>query len=360
MARFESGGKRARGGRTFESRVGRGNQNQLMELHNIRIITGNSNRALAEEIADYLGVNLSECEAKTHSDGEIHVRIQTNVRGCDVFVIQSTSTPVNDHLMELLILIDALKRASAKRITAVLPYYGYARQDRKVAPRVPITAKLVADLLTTAGAHRVLTMELHAGQIQGFFNIPVDHLFSVSAIYEHLVAKNENEDDKLDFSELVVVSPDAGGMERSRALAKRLNCQLAIVDKRRSDEDGRKNVMHLIGDVKDRDCFIIDDMCDTAGTLFDCAQVVKRNGAKNIVACCIHPVLSGPAIERIRKSPIDRLIVTNTIAIPDEKLLDKIEVLSIAPLFAEAIVRIHEEQSVSDLFDWGMPAPSTQ
>jgi ribose-phosphate pyrophosphokinase len=307
----------------------------------LKLFTGNANRPLAEEIAKSLHLSLGDAEVSRFSDGEVFVQVNENVRGTDVFVIQPTSPPVNDSLMELLIMIDALKRASARRITAVLPYYGYGRQDRKSQPRVPITAKLVADLLTAAGVDRLLAVDLHAGQIQGFFNIPVDHLFAAPVIIDDLGRK--------DLRDPVIVSPDAGGVERARAIAKRLRAGLAIIDKRR-DGPNVAVVMHLIGDVRDRDAVIIDDMIDTAGTLVQAAQALEREGARRILACGVHPVLSGPAISRIQSSPIEEVIVTNSIPLPPDKQVPQLTVLSVGPLLAEAIRRIHDEESVSTLF----------
>ena len=307
----------------------------------LKLFTGNANQVLAAEIAEYLQVPLGEAEVGRFADKEIFVQINENVRGADVFVIQPTCPPVNDNLMELLIMIDALKRASAQRITAVLPYYGYARQDRKIQPRVPITAKLVADLLTAAGTHRVLALDLHAGQIQGFFNIPVDHLFAAPVLIEYLSKK--------DLNDFVVVSPDAGGVERARAIAKRLHAGLAIVDKRR--EGANVSVfMHLIGDVRGKDVVVIDDMIDTAGTLIQAVDALKREGAQRMIACGVHPVLSGPAVERIDASGIEEVVVTNTIPVDERRSSKKITVLSVAPLLGEAIDRIHKEASVSSLF----------
>ncbi len=309
--------------------------------YELKLFSGNANRALTEEIAGVLGVGLGQAEVARFSDGEVFVQIDENVRGADVFVIQPTCPPVNDTLMELLVMLDAFKRASAQRITAVLPYYGYGRQDRKVQPRVPISAKLVADLITVAGAHRLLAVDLHAGQIQGFFDIPVDHLFAAPVIIEYMA--------RLGLSDLVVVSPDAGGVERARAIAKRLYAGLAIIDKRR--ESFNVSVfMHLIGDVRGRDCLIIDDMIDTAGTLVQAADALKREGARRILACAVHPVLSGPALARIEGAPLEQVIVTNSIPLGKDKQHPKITVLSVAPLLAEAIRRIHDEESVSTLF----------
>jgi ribose-phosphate pyrophosphokinase len=309
--------------------------------YELKLFSGNANRPLAEEIAQHLDLGLGDAEVSRFSDGEVYVQINENVRGTDVFVIQPTCPPVNDNLMELLVMIDAFKRASARRITAVLPYYGYGRQDRKAQPRVPISAKLVADLITAAGASRVLAVDLHAGQIQGFFNIPVDHLFAAPVIIDHL-AKKELED-------LVLVSPDAGGVERARAIAKRLRAGLAIIDKRR-DGPNVAVFMYLIGEVKDKDVVVIDDMIDTAGTLIQAVEAVKREGARRVLACGVHPVLSGPAISRIGSSELEELIITNSVLLPPEKRLPKIHVLSVAPLLAEAIRRIHDEESVSTLF----------
>lgn len=308
----------------------------------IKLFTGNSNPALAHEIAGYLNLPLGKAFVGTFSDGEIRVEIGENVRGQDVFIIQSTCPPVDHNLMELLIMIDALKRASARRITAVIPYYGYARQDRKVKPRVPISAKLVADLITIAGANRVLAMDLHAGQIQGFFNIPVDHLFAAPVLLEYIKNHFQNN--------LVIVSPDAGGVERARAFAKRLGAALAIIDKRR-DAPNLAEAVNIIGDVKDKIAIILDDMVDTAGTLTEAAQVLVNRGAKAVYACCTHAVLSGPAIERLKNSVISKLVVTNTIPLKeDARKSGKIEVLSVASLLGEAIKRIHEETSISTLF----------
>ena len=311
--------------------------------YELKLFSGNANRALAEEIAQYLRVPLADGEVSRFSDGEIFVQFNENVRGADVFVVQPTCPPVNDTLMELLIMTDALKRASAHRITAVLPYYGYARQDRKVAGRAPISAKLVADLLEKAGVNRVLALDLHAGQIQGFFNIPVDHLFAAPVVMIDYLKKK-------DLHDPVVVSPDAGGVERARAIAKRLNSGLAIIDKRR-DGPNSAVAMHLIGDVDGRDVVVIDDMIDTAGTLVQAVGALQREGAKRILACGVHAVLSGPAIERIKVSPIEEVLVTNSIPLPDDKrAAGRITVLTVAPLLGEAIRRIHDEESVSTLF----------
>ncbi|MFO7151893.1 MAG: ribose-phosphate diphosphokinase [Bacillota bacterium] len=308
----------------------------------LEIFTGNANVELAREIAQHLGIEVGDAVVNTFSDGEIQVRINESVRGADVFVIQPLSYPVNDHLMELLIMLDALKRASAWRITAVIPYYGYARQDRKIRARDPITAKLVADLISTAGAHRVLTMDLHAGQIQGFFDFPVDHLMAVPILADYFRKKG--------IEEPVVVSPDVGGVTRARELATRLGASIAIIDKRRP-EPNKAEVMNVIGKVKGKTVILIDDMIDTAGTITLGAEALLEHGAKETYACCTHPVLSGPAIERLEASPIKEVVVTNTIPLRENQKIEKIKVLSVASLFAEAIRRIHENESVSTLFD---------
>lgn len=312
-------------------------------LERLKIFSGNSNIPLAEEVCENLHIPLGKAIVKRFSDGEISVDIGENVRGMDVFIFQSTSTCANNHLMEMLIMLDALKRASAARITAVIPYYGYGRQDRKVSPRVPITAKLVADLITVAGANRVLTMELHAGQIQGFFDIPVDHLYSTPVLYQYV------KESLLD--ELVVVSPDPGGVERARSFAKRLNAGLAIIDKRRPTPNVSE-VMNVIGEVKDKRAIIFDDMVDTGGTLVQAAEAIEKNGAKEIYACCTHPVLSGNALDRINGSVIKEIVVANTISLSDEKKkkCNKIKVLSVAGLLSEAVRRIYYNESVSALF----------
>jgi ribose-phosphate pyrophosphokinase len=307
---------------------------------NLLLFSGNANQKLSQEISEYLKIPLASAEVAQFSDGEIQVKINQNVRGADVFVIQPTSPPVNNNLMELLILIDALKRASADRITAVIPYYGYARQDRKDRPRVPITAKLVADLLTAVGTNRVLTMDLHAGQIQGFFNIPVDHLFAAPVMIGYFQS--------LGWDQMCIVSPDAGGVERARACAKRLGASLAIIDKRRIGSNTAQ-VMHIVGDVRDKNVIIIDDIIDTAGTITQAVDALIEQGAQRVYASCIHPVLSGPAIERINNSKLEGVAVTNTIAL-DEKRSKKLIVLSVAPLLGEAISRIHKGTSVSSLF----------
>ena len=309
--------------------------------YEVKLFCGNANRPLAEEIAQHLDVRLGDADVSRFSDGEVYVQINENVRGEDVFIVQPTCPPVNDTLMELLVMIDAFKRASARRITAVLPYYGYGRQDRKSQSRVPISAKLVADLITTAGASRVLAIDLHAGQIQGFFNIPVDHLFAAPVIIDYLAKK--------DLEDVVLVSPDAGGVERARAIAKRLRAGLAIIDKRR-DGPNVAVFMYLIGEVKGKDVIVIDDMIDTAGTLIQAVEAVKREGARRVLACGVHPVLSGPAISRIAGSDLEELIITNSIPLPPEKRLPNVHVLSVAPLLGEAIRRIHDEESVSTLF----------
>ncbi|MBX6422119.1 ribose-phosphate pyrophosphokinase [Thermosulfurimonas sp. F29] len=312
-------------------------------MNHLKIFSGTSNPELARKICEYLAVPLGAMEIRRFSDGEIFVEIKENVRGADVFVVQSTCTPVNEHLMELLIIIDALRRASARRITAVIPYYGYARQDRKTAPRTPITAKLVANLLTVAGARRVLTMDLHAGQIQGFFDIPVDHLFAAPVLLDYLR-------DTFRGEELVIVSPDAGGVERARAYAKRLDAGIAIVDKRRPGPN-QSEVMHVVGEVKGKVAIILDDMVDTAGTMCKAAEAIKERGAKEVHGMATHPVLSGPAVERIRKSSLKSLVVTDTIPLREEaKEIKKIKVLSVARLLGEAIRRIHADDSVSSLF----------
>ena len=309
--------------------------------YELKLFTGNANPSLAQEIADSLGIPLGKAEVHRFSDGESQVRINENVRGADVFVLQPTCPPVNDSLVELLVMLDAFKRASPRRITAVLPYYGYARQDRKVLPRVPISAKLVANLITAAGAQRVLALDLHAGQIQGFFDIPVDHLFAAPVMIDYLGKKH--------LHDVTIVSPDAGGVERARAIAKRLRAGLAIIDKRR-EEPNVPVFMHLIGDVKDKDVVIIDDIIDTAGTLMQAVEALKREGARRMLACGVHPVLSGPAIERIESSPLEEVVVTNSIPIPAERRIEKMAILSVAPLLGEAIRRIHDEESVSTLF----------
>ena len=307
-----------------------------------KIFSGTANEALADEICTFLGMQRAQAHLTRFSDGEVYVQILENVRGADVFVVQPTSYPVDQHLVELLLMIDALKRASARRITPVIPYFGYARQDRKDKPRVPVSSKLVADLLTTAGANRALVVDLHAPQIQGFFNIPVDHLFASPVLVSHVR--------ELKLPDLTVVSPDAGGVERARFFAKKIEAPLAIVDKRRTDLNVTE-VMHVIGDVNGRSCLILDDIIDTAGTLVKTAEALLESGASRVYACASHPVLSGKAIERISKSRLEQVIVTNTIPLTEEgKNEPKIKVLSIAGLVARAIQSIHEETSVSTLF----------
>jgi ribose-phosphate pyrophosphokinase len=307
----------------------------------LKVFTGNANPELAEEVCNNLQIPLGKSYLTRFSDGESYFQILENARGVDVFVIQPTCTPVNTNLMELLIMIDALKRASAGRITAVIPYYGYARQDRKDKPRVPITARLVADLLSRAGADRILTMDLHANQIVGFFNIPVDHLYAAPVILKYISEQN--------FQNLTIVSPDAGGVERARAFAVRLNAQLAILDKRRVAPNVAE-VMNVIGDVRGRTCVIVDDIIDTAGTLANTAKTLRDEGSEKVFATCSHPVLSGPAVERIVQSPLEKVVVTNTIPLSADKRIDKILQLSVAELLARAIMNIHKELSVSELF----------
>ncbi len=308
----------------------------------IKIFAGNSNQPLANDICQHLNVSMGNAKVKTFSDGEVMVEIGENVRGRDVYVIQSTSSPANHNLMELLVMVDALKRASAARINAVVPYFGYARQDRKVAPRAPITAKLVADLMSVAGIDRLLTMDLHAGQIQGFFDIPVDHLYAAPVMLEEIRQQGLND--------LIVVSPDAGGTERARAFAKRLHAGLAIIDKRRSGPNVSE-VMHIIGDVKGKNCVIIDDMIDTAGTLCAAATALQEQGAAVVYACATHGVLSGPALQRITESPLEKVFVTNTIPTQDKvEQCQTLSSLSVSHLLAEAIRRTHNAESVSSLF----------
>ena len=311
-------------------------------MHSLVLFAGNSNLELAQAICPHIGIKLGDAEVRRFSDGEIRVEIKENVRGKDVFVLQSTCSPVNDHLVELLMMIDAFKRSSAQRITVVMPYYGYARQDKKVAPRVPISAKLVADLITAAGAKRVITMDLHAGQIQGFFNIPVDNLFAAPVLLDYIKEYLKND--------TVIVSPDAGGVERARAFAKRLDSQLAIIDKRRPAPN-MAQAMNVVGDVEGRRAVILDDMVDTGGTLCQAAAALKEHGASEVHACCAHPVLSGPAIDRISDSEIQTLVVTDTIPLSEKaKTCEKIRVLSVSKLLAEAIHRCHTGSSVSSLF----------
>lgn len=313
---------------------------------NIKVFTGNSHSQLAQDIADILGVPLGKSKVSTFSDGEISVDINETVRGNDVFIVQSTSSPVNNNLMELLIMIDAFKRASAGRITAVMPYYGYARQDRKVKSRDPITAKLVADLLTAAGAHRILTMDLHAAQIQGYFNIPVDHLLGGPILAEHFISKG-----LADQEDVVVVSPDLGSVTRARKFADNLHAPIAIIDKRRPKANVSE-IMNIIGDIEGKRCILIDDMIDTAGTISNAANALRDLGAKNVYACCTHGVLSGPAMDRINNSAIEELVMLNTIALGEDMETAKIRSISVAPLFAEAIKRIYDDQPISKLFEY--------
>ncbi len=310
----------------------------------IVLISGNSNIPLSKEISQYLDIPLCATEIKKFADGEISVRISESIRGSDVFILQPTSPPVNDNLMELLIIIDALKRASAGRINVVMAYYGYARQDRKDKSRVPITAKLVADLISVAGADRVISIDLHADQIQGFFDIPLDRLQAMPIIADYILTHN------FDLNKLVVVSPDVGSVKRSRSLAERLGVPMAIIDKRRPKENIAE-VMNVIGDVNGKDVIMIDDIIDTGGTLVGAAEALKNLGAEHIFAACTHALLSGPAIERIKYSPIDKLVATNTIPLSEEKKIDKIEIVSVAGLIAKAIQRVHEGKSVSILFE---------
>ncbi|MBQ3184875.1 MAG: ribose-phosphate diphosphokinase [Firmicutes bacterium] len=309
---------------------------------NFKVFAGNSHLELAEEIASIMGKPLGEAKVAKFSDGEIAVNIGETVRGVDCYIVQSTCDPVNDNLMELLIMIDAMKRASAGRINAVIPYYGYARQDRKAKARDPITAKLVADMLVAAGADRVVTMDLHAAQIQGYFNIPVDHMLGMPIITKYF--KDQAQDN------LVIVSPDHGSVPRARKMAEPLNCPIAIVDKRRP-EPNKSEIMNIIGDIKGKHCILIDDMIDTAGTITNAANALKDLGALSVRAAATHAVLSGPAIERIEKSAIEELVLLNTLPIPEEKRIEKMKILSVAPLFAEAMSRIHTNEQVSKLFD---------
>lgn len=308
----------------------------------LKVLTLNSNPMLAEEIVQEIGIELSKSSVARFSDGEVQINIEESIRGCDTFVIQSTSAPANEHIMELLIMIDALKRASAKTINVVLPYYGYARQDRKARAREPITAKLVANLLETAGATRVISLDLHATQIQGFFDIPVDQLVAVPLLSDHFKEKQ--------LDDIVIVSPDHGGVVRARKMADRLKAPIAIIDKRRPKPNVAE-VMNIVGHIEGKTAIIIDDIIDTAGTITLAANALIENGAKEVYACCTHPVLSGPAIERIANSKIKELVVTNSIPLSEDKLIDKIKPLSVAPLLAKAIIHVHEERSVSQLFD---------
>jgi len=310
----------------------------------LKVFSGSAHPHLTKEIADFLGIPVGQARLRRFPDSEVSFQIDENIRGTDVFIVQPTSNPVDQHLIEMLIMVDAFRRSSAARITAVIPYYGYARQDRKDKPRVPISAKLVANLLSASGTNRVLTMDLHKAQIQGFFDIPVDHLFAAPVIIEYL--------SRLNYPNLTIVSPDAGGAERARAYAKRLDAELAIIDKRRS-EDGTAEVMNVIGDVDGRTCILQDDIIDTAGTIQKGASALKAAGAERVLACAVHGVLSGPAIDRIENSPLDQLIVTNTIPLsPNGQQCKKIVVLSVARLLGQAIRSIHEETSVSSLFVW--------
>ncbi|MFJ5672802.1 ribose-phosphate diphosphokinase [Bacillus safensis] len=308
---------------------------------NLKIFSLNSNPELAKEIADRIGVDLGKSSVKRFSDGEVQINIEESIRGCDCYVIQSTSAPVNEHIMELLIMVDALKRASAKTVNIVIPYYGYARQDRKAKPREPITAKLFANLLETAGATRVIALDLHAPQIQGFFDIPIDNLMAVPILTNYFEQKNLND--------IVVVSPDHGGVTRARKMADRLKAPIAIIDKRRPKPNVAE-VMNIIGNIEGKTAILIDDIIDTAGTITLAANALVENGAAEVYACCTHPVLSGPAVERITNSKIKELVVTNSIHLTDDKKVDKFIPLSVGPLLAEAIIRVHEEESVSYLF----------
>ena len=307
----------------------------------LKVFSGNANQALAQEICDHLKIPLGKINLTKFSDGELYCQILENVRGKDVFLIQPTCMPVNKNLMELLIMIDAFKRSSATRITSVIPYYGYGRQDRKDKPRVPISSKLVADLLTAAGTNRILSMDLHAGQIQGFFDIPVDHLYAAPVLVEYL--KN------LNIPDLTVVSPDAGGVERARGYAKRLDADLAIIDKRRFAPN-EAEVLHIIGQVSGRNLIICDDMIDTAGTLVNTVQALRKKKVGKIIACATHGILSGPAIERLRNAPIDEIVLTNTVPLESSKILPNMKILSVGSLLGAAIQSIHEETSVSNLF----------
>ncbi len=309
---------------------------------NLKVFSLNSNKELAEQIAKHIGVGLGKCSVDRFSDGEVQINIEESIRGCDVFIIQSTSFPVNEHIMELLIMIDALKRASAKTIDIVIPYYGYARQDRKARSREPITSKLVANLLETAGATRVITLDLHAPQIQGFFDIPIDHLMGVPILSDYFETKG--------LKDIVIVSPDHGGVTRARKMADRLKAPIAIIDKRRP-RPNVSEVMNIIGNIEGKTAILIDDIIDTAGTITLAANALVENGASEVYACCTHPVLSGPAIERIQNSNIKELVVTNSIVLPEEKKIDKVHELSVAPLIGEAIIRVYEEESVSVLFN---------
>jgi len=313
-----------------------------MNKERLKVFTGNSNPELAEEICDYLGTSLVHSKVSRFSDGEIGVSIEESIRGSDVFVVQPTSAPVNENIMELLIMVDALKRASARSITAVVPYFGYARQDRKAKPRDPISAKLISNLLASAGADRLVCLDLHAAQIQGFFDIPVDHLLGAPILAEYFLNK--------DLEDTIVVAPDVGAVKRARDFAERLNTSIAIIDKRRP-KPNVSEVMNIIGNVKGKNVILLDDMIDTAGTITEAGRVLQEKGAEEVYACCTHPVFSGPAIERLENSTLKEVVVTNTIALSDEKQLDKVKVLSIAPLLGEALDRIFKDLSVSVLFD---------
>lgn len=314
-----------------------------MDMSHLKIISGTANRGLAKEIVDYLGISLTKAQISRFSDGEIYVQIDESVRGADVFLIQSLSSPVNDNIMELLVALDALKRSSASSITVVVPYYAYARQDRKVLPRVPISAKLLADLITVAGATRIMSMDLHAGQIQGFFDIPVDHLYAAPIMLKYIRENLQSED-------YVIVSPDAGGVERARYYARKLGCTIAIIDKRRPAPNVSE-IMHIVGEVEGKTAIIVDDIVDTAGTLTNAAKALKEEGAREIYACCTHPVLSGNAIEKINNSPLKELVVTNTITFKQPIPTDKIKVLSVGNLIGEAIRRVHHKESLSAIFE---------
>jgi len=307
----------------------------------LKVLTGTANRGLTEEVAGYLGVEISDMLVTKFSDGEVRVQINESIRGADVYVFQSLSYPANQHIMELLLILDALKRSSAGRITAVIPYFAYSRQDRQDKPRTPVSARLLADLITVAGAQRVVTIDLHSPQIQGFFNIPVDHLSALPVLYEY-IKKN------LILENPIVVSPDAGGVERARQLANRLGCGIAIIYKRRP-EPNKAEVLDVVGDIEGKEAIIIDDLIDTAGTMVAAANMLINRGAKRVLACATHGVLSGPAVERLTNSPIEQVIITNTIPVED-KLFNKLKVVSVASLLGEAIKRIHEEESVSSLF----------
>lgn len=315
---------------------------EMEDTSKLKIFTGNSHPALAKEISDYIGVPLGKAICGRFNNGEIQIMINESVRGKDCFIIQPTGAPVNDNLMEILIMVDALKRASARHITVVVPYYGYARQDRKTRGREPISSKLVADLLTVAGVTRVVTMDLHAGQIQGFFNMPVDHMLSSSLLAEYVKSKK--------LENLTIVSPDLGGVTRARELADRVRAPIAIIEKRRP-EPGVAKVMNIIGNVKDRNCFVVDDIVDTAGSLCEGANALMEYGARGVYAAVCHPVLTDPAVERIKKSAIKEIVVTNSLPIEDYKMIDKMTVLSIAPILGEAILRIFHDASVSQMFD---------